>query len=81
MARLRPYLKYKNPGCIKNISTKMVGLCNARGFIRINTFTNNHYVWNEDVLCNPQKKLKPDSKIGIGGEFYIETCGKKYNVH
>lgn len=44
MARLRPYLKYKNPGCIKNISTKMVGLCNARGFIRINTFTNNHYV-------------------------------------
>ena len=31
-------------------------------FIRKNTSTNKHYNLNEDVLCNPQNPVKPDSE-------------------
>ena len=55
------------PGCIKNISTKMTNLCPS--FIRKNTSTNKHYVKTEDVLCNPQNPVNPDSEPSVRGKY------------
>ena len=47
----------------------MTNLCPS--FIRKNTSTNKHYVKTEDVLCNPQNPVNPDSEPGVRINFQI----------
>ena len=42
----------------------MAGLCPFE-FIRNNRFTNKHYLQTEDVSCNPQNPVNPDSKPSV----------------
>ena len=60
----------KKPGSIKNNSTKMARLCPCE-FIQKNPSTNKQYAKNEDVLCNPQNPVHPDSKPGVRGKFIL----------
>ena len=53
---------FKKTGYLKNIST---------------TSTNNHYLQTEDVLCNPQNPVNPDSEPGVRINFQIS---KLYSV-
>jgi hypothetical protein len=34
-----------------------------------NRSSNKHYLQNEDVLCNPQNPLNPDSELSVKGIF------------
>ncbi|MDP4701527.1 MAG: hypothetical protein NWS66_16415 [Saprospiraceae bacterium] len=38
---------------------------------------NNPYTQIEDVLCNPENPVNPDSKPGVRGEFILKPVGEK----
>jgi len=38
-------------------------------FIRNNPFTNKHHIQTEDVLCNPQNPVNPDSEPSVRSKY------------
>jgi hypothetical protein len=40
-----------------------------------NQSTNNPYTQTEDVLCNPENPVNPDSKPGVWGKFILKSDG------
>ena len=39
--------------------------------------TNKHHTRNDDVLCNPENSVNPDSKPGVRGAFILKPIAKK----
>ena len=57
----------------------MTKLCPS--LIRKITSTNKHYVKKEDVLCNPQNPVNPDSEPSVRGKYKIKTYREEDAKH